>query len=303
MKRLLIISLIILIFLSSCELFYSQNPYTINVITIGMNYSHTSTTLDDLYGTLNDSKDIEQAFKLLSKKNDIEYTSKKYIQDEDSTYIYPSKDNIVSALRDINNNSNENTINIIYYSGHGINSSGSWVLAGKNNDEESAPYDINLALSISEIYELLSDVKGKVVIFSDSCFSGQFYKNSVYTINEKDLTYENAFIKLFSTESENENIYFISATEANNSSWEPNGDDTRLHGYFTKALLDGLGWNDETLIISENIPPAIDNNILSLDSLLKYIKENQNIVLYNENNPSQYPQISGWRYDLTLFKY
>lgn len=301
MKKILFISLILFI-LTSCELYYKQNPYKINLITIGLDYSHTDSNLDDLNKTLNDAQNVEEAFKFLSEKNNIEYTSKKYIQNDVASSIYPSKTNIVNALIDINNNSNKNTINIIYYSGHG-SIDGSWILAGKTNNIESEPYDINLALDIDDIYNLLKDTKANTVIISDSCYSGNFYKSSEYTIHEKDFTLKKSFEKLFSEKSENENIYFISATEEDNSSWEPNNEDTSGHGYFTNALLTGLGWDNTLQKITKEIPPAINNNILSLDSLLKYIKENQDIDLFNNNNPSQYPQISGWRYDLTLFTY
>jgi len=97
----------------------------------------------------------------------------------------------------------------------------------------------------------------------------------------------------------------------------------RLHGFFTKALLEGLGWDDgikgnlsdsvdEDYIdiedriqgeLAQGLPPANKNNILSVDSLVSYIKENQEIALNSMYSESQYPQVLGDRYDLVLFEF
>jgi len=97
----------------------------------------------------------------------------------------------------------------------------------------------------------------------------------------------------------------------------------RLHGFFTKALLEGLGWCDDGIKgylsnfvdpnldtedgiqgdLAPGLPPAAKNNILSVDSLLSYIKDNQEIALKSIYYQSQYPQVLGDRYDLILFEF
>lgn len=334
MKKILILLLIAIIF-TSCNLSVKRSPYKINLMTIGLDYKNSS-NINSLYGTINDAKEIEKAFRLISERNEVNFSSYNYIQEGDSyaestinNLYYPKKSNILNAFDNLELASDENTITILYYSGHS-NNKGSFLLATTNKDNgESLINNNNIKdsqlLSVNEIYNSMKDIKGKKVIISDSCYSGNFYKNSVYTLNEEILTFENAFNKLFSKGSEAPNTYILSATEANNTAHEPSFNvGNRQHGYFTKALLEGLGWCDGKKgelsnniipslrdekgiqgILSKGKPPAINNNILSIDSLLKYIKENQEINLISDSYliSHQYPCISSWRSDLALYIY
>ena len=309
MKKISLICLLLIFLLTSCEFFYNQSPYKINIITIGQDYKNNIYSSDDLNGTLNDANDISDAFKDLSTNNNVDYDVYEFRQEGSSlsqdlidTSYYPSKANVVSFLSNLNNISDENTINFIFYSGHGAND-GSWALATTDLDEKKMYIDD--LLSPTEIYNIIQDKNGKTVIISDSCYSGNFYQDSNYTVYEEEYSLSSVFEKLFSSGSDNDSIFFISATESDNTSHEPSSVPIgeRNHGFFTKAFLDGLGWDDTTLSIVSDVPPATENNILSLDSIIKYVKDNQEISLESEYLSSQYPQISGWRYDLVLFSY
>ncbi len=320
-KYLLLILTIFLTTLTSCELFYSQKPYTINLMTIALDYENNNDAEDDLTGTINDAKEIEKAFREISERQQVDFNSYNYYQiglSADTATInnplYPSKSNILTALDNLVLLSNDNTITIIFYSGHGIESNGSWVL-GKTNNIAS------IALSVEEIYNAIKDINGKTLIISDSCYSGNLYQDSAYSILDKNYSFAEAYEKFISTDSkyDTEDIYILSATDSYNKSWERKFDTLvfRNHGFLTKALLEGIGWCDgekgvltydvipemikEDGIqgeLAKGLPPAALNNILSVDSLIKYIKYNQGIPL-----SYQYPQISGGRFDLVLFKY
>ncbi len=320
-KYLLLILTIFLTTLTSCELYYSQNPYTINLMTIALDYQNNNDSDDNLTGTINDAKEIEKTFRLISERQQVDFNSYNYYQIGPSAAtatindpLYPSKSNILIALDNLESLSNENTITIIFYSGHGVVSNGSWVLGETNNT--ASKY-----LSVEEIYNAIKDINGKTLIISDSCYSGNLYQDSAYSILEKNYSFAEAFEKFVSTDIkyDTEDIYILSATDSDKPSYENlfTSKTYRNHGFLTKALLEGMGWCDgekgvltydviPEMIdddgiqgkLAEGLPPAALNNILSVDSLVKYIKNNQDIPLI-----LQYPQVSGGRFDLVLFKY
>ncbi|MGD1821590.1 MAG: caspase family protein [Pleomorphochaeta sp.] len=338
MKKLFIPILFLILTLTSCELFYEEVTYNkINMITIGLDYSNTyqlywsprSNSYEEydfsLDATINDATDVEASFEDLSNNRDIDitYTGYSYLQ-EGASYssetisdeFYPSKEHIITALENLSDISDDNTINIIYYSGHGTydvydsfttyDYDGAWVLATTDTDTGESDFSTeDQLLSIEQIYELLEDVEGYTVIISDSCYSGNFYQDSEYSLSEDDFSLSAALEKLFSSGSDDSSIFFISASSNDESSYEfPDGWNSRLHGVFTYALLEGLGWDDDELKITEDIPPAVEDGILSLDSIVSYIDENLDYEYFDYYDlDSQELQTSGWRYDLVLFEY
>lgn len=335
MKKTLSLIFIILFLFSSCELAYEQTPYDINLITIALDYSNTD--VNSLNGTINDAREIEKAFRESCKRNQINYTSNNFYQIGTSYDFqtinnnqYPKKANILKALDELINSSSDSSINIIYYSGHS-DSTGSWLL-GTTDSENGDSFDrfdiikYDQILSVNEIYKKLKLVKGKKLLIVDSCYSGNFKQDSPYSLDENNFTFDSAYKKLLSNESTIEdNIFILCATEKNNYAHEPTYcSGQRLHGYFTKALLEGMGWCDgEKGVLTYNcinsltdnngiqgtlatgLPPAAKKHCLSIDSLDQYIKQNQDILLKSEDIliEHQYPQITGKRFDLVLFKY
>ncbi len=333
-KYFLIPFLLIIILFNSCELAQRDYDYEINLLNIALDYHNTNVT--SLYGTLNDAKEIEKALRENCEKNEINYTSYNYYQEGtayDSLTVnasnYPSKTNINNAFSNFANSSKENSINIIYYSGHS-DSYGSWLLATTDTTDgdtfdESDNIDENQFMRVDEVYELLKDVKGKKLIIVDSCYSGNYYTSSSYSLENEEITFTSAFNKLFTKDSKiNDDTFILCATEKDNTSHEPMYEvGMRLHGFFTKALLEGLGWCDgikgylsdniedayldtEDGVygkLSQGIPPAAKTNMLSVDNLLSYIIENQEIETSSDYFSHQYPQVLGERYDLVLFTY
>lgn len=333
-KILLFISISVI--LCSCKLFYVKSTTEINLITIALDYKNAF-NINNLYGTINDAKELNKALSLMSERNEVNFNSNNFYQigndysiENLSQLTYPSKTNIINAIQSLSNKSNNNSINIIYFSGHS-DSNGSLLLATTNTKDGSYLFlnentiNSNQTLSVDELYDILENTKGKTIIISDSCYSGTLYKSNSYSIEEEFFTLNKAFQNLFNKKGDKSNIYILSATEKDNTAHEPGYNvGNRQHGYFTKALLEGLGWCDGekgTLsnqilqdyidvdgiqgILAKGKPPAINNNILSIDSLYEYIIENQEIKLISDNEliAHQYPCISSGRFDVALFIY
>jgi hypothetical protein len=329
MKKLTIL-LLSLFILSSCELYYEENTYSINLISIGIDYKNTTYSSNWLEGTINDAKEFEKALTQMCDVNDITINSSGYYQvgnsyssDTIEDSLYPSKEHILSAFETLESSADENSINIIYYSGHG-DSDGSLILATTDTETGAISFDedgnvtSDQKLTVSEVYEAIDDIPGKTVIIADSCYSGSFFQDSVYSESEDDFSFTSAFENLFSDdseESEYSDIFIISASQDDEYSSEYGY--TRYHGYFTKALLEGMGWCDgekgflsyfkipEMIDEDDGIqgeladgdPPATSSGILSLDSLVSYVDENI------DERATQTAQVSAWRYDLVLFEY
>lgn len=335
MKNLFIIFIVLLLFIG-CDLFYVSRPYEINLITIALDYQNTINA-NNLYGTINDAREVEKALRIMCERNEVNFSSYNYYQVGDdysentiNNLEYPSKYHILEGLKKLKKNSKSNSINIIYYSGHS-DDEGSFVLATTdsiqgniNFDNSTNKIETSQKITPNELYQALEDFKGQTILISDSCYSGNLYRANSYSLKE-EIDLQSLYNKFISEDSNNSNIYILVATEKNNTAHEPYYEvGYRQHGYFSKALLEGLGWCDGTkgeikneiipeLIdnngiqgtLAQGVPPAAKNNILSIDSLVEYIEENQEINLKsNQNNIAhQYPQVSGGRYDVVLFKY
>ena len=328
MKKLALFFITIII-LSSCDLDVEEYYYSINLVSIGLDYKNTIYPSLSLDGTINDAREFEKALNEMCEVKDISINSYGLYQMgfdrtsdtiEDSTY--PSKATVLYTLEEkIKTIADENSINIIFYSGHGTDG-GSLVLAITNEDgtfslDDEGSISSEQTLSVDEMYEAVENIPGKTVIIADSCYSGNFYQDSVYSLTEDDYSFAKAFELFFtddSEESDYSDIYVISAAKSDEESAEYGY--TRKHGYFTKALLEGMGWCDgkkgiltyykiDALVDEDGIqgiladgnPPATSSGILSLDSLVSYVDENI------DENATQTAQISAWRYDLVLFEY
>lgn len=322
---------------TGCSLDNKIPNRTIYFISIALDYKNTNVNF--LSGSLNDGKEIDKAFKLNSQKTQTPFYDYCFYQEGTShdkqtieNRFYPTKEHIFNCIEEISEKINDNDLLIISYSGHGLKENGSWLLG---TEDITTGKSINLDLEINkeqlisptEILNKLSNLNGNKLLLIDACFSEFFKPESDLTT---DISIEGScFIKemenFFSNDlANNSNIYILCASEKNNYSHEPSVYITQhCHGYFSEALLEGIGWSygikgdlDYDPNPSENIgikgflyqgfPPAsYGNNILTLDDLYNYIKTHQDISLKKQENLNshQYPRINGGRNNLILFKY
>ena len=113
---------------------------------------------------------------------------------------------------------------------------------------------------------------------------------------------QRVFETYFSSSSSQYDLFVLAATTADNTSKEPiNGD--HIHGHFSRALLEGLGWDQATNTLKEQSRPAFTSGILSLDSLFAYIHTHQDFPTEGIFSSSyQHPTITGGALDLVLFR-
>ena len=98
-------------------------------------------------------------------------------------------------------------------------------------------------------------------------------------------------LKYRSNITESSSVYCLSAARYFEKSYEPGGGE---HGYFTKALLKGLGWDEEAQSLV--MPEAMTDNRITLFNLAKY-------VTVNDGNTKQTPMTSGGSNDIILFSF
>jgi hypothetical protein len=338
MRKLLLIILGI-ICLCSCELQQKLPQGKIYYVGVALDYQNTN--VNSLYGTLNDGKELEKALTENAYKCEREFQSYSFYQQGFShsketinDKSYPSVEHIFDTFEEISKSSNENDITIFYFSGHGTVDDGSILCGTTNTNSGKTLFDINqidhdYLIKPVELKQKLSNIKGKKLIIIDACYSGYFKENYLNTVDitlEEDSFFK-CYEKLFETSiNVDKSIYLLCATEYNNYSHEPSYLlYSHPHGYFTKALLEGLGWcyGDKGTITHKSVPSLVDedgvqgrlaegnppacgtSNILCLDNLYGYIKRHQEIPLIKEENirSHQHPGITGGRQNLQLFKY
>ena len=145
-----------------------------------------------------------------------------------------TRDNIVDGLDWIRTQTTSKDIAMIFFAGHGVNDT--------LNRYYFCPYNFNLdrqtstGVGMSDIKTTVENIAGKVVLFVDSCHSGNVFG----TTKSRDLTDINGFVNELSS-AENGTIVFTASTgrqvSLEDALWN--------NGAFTKALVEGLGGKAE----------------------------------------------------------
>lgn len=302
MKHLLLLPLVFLFF--GCELMYQPLlSGKVTHVAIALNYQGTNA--NKLYGTINDATEQEAAFaSLFDQRN---HTSYLMLQeggengdyDDLSSPLLPTKQKVQDLLEGLVAEQQAQDLLLITYSGHGLDD-GSWVLAPKNTTGtvflDATTVDPSLLLSVEELFSLLAPSKGNTLLIIDSCYAGNFVQQSGSSISLIPLRsiISDAYETYFKKGINQNRIFVMAATTADNTSKEPMGG-SHIHGYFTEALLAGIGWDEETQSLLA-VPSSA-----SLDGLYRYIMEHQRIDLEG-NHPAfyQHPTINGGALDLIL---
>ena len=258
-----------LIFLS-CHLPEAEIPRKVGILSIGISYEGTD--VQKLNGTLNDATEIHAAF------------SQRYPQ---ATALLlcdkmATKTHVQAALSSMTGQE----LLIIYYSGHGTQN-GSWVLRDPEGTqfENGKVKEANL-LSPDALWALLASYPGSVLVISDSCYSGNLLPASVAisSANDKDGNLSLGLVE--------ERRYALACTTRDNTGKEDRN--AHRHGYFTRALLDELGWDHEQSILS------CQDQAISLDSLYEGVLRRQQIALDGDPRTSQMPVVSPGPWELWL---
>jgi hypothetical protein len=278
-KRILLLSLILLILLTSCEIFIRSPKPKVHLITIALDYINTQ-GVNSLNGTIRDAKEIAQAMKelkeIVNPTVDFEHIAMYQegadpnINDEN----YPTVANVLDRISEkLSNLENEDTL-IIYYAGHGADFSGNLVLAHEDNLKN---YDIATTNQILSLFKNMD--KGRAILILDSCYSGQYIPDypNFGLLNDKEI------------ESYNSRLTVISASSKDNVSNEGSyGKNNHIHGFFTAHFLEAIGWDhneaigeevdDENVFISiagfidSKKIPTLKNGTVTFGDIYHYIR-------------------------------
>jgi len=135
-------------------------------------------------------------------------------------------------------------------------------------------------------------IKGTKVVFSDFCYSGSFVQAGYVSVTGSEYK-EMTALDLFSLKSEireSSSTFFLSASRY----YEISEEEARIdHGYFTKALLEALGWDESTGTIING--GALKNGKLTFFDVANY-------VMRNDEAP-QTPMYNGGSNDIILFSF
>ena len=321
MRRLIsfLIAVFLLVVLCSCEISY-QAPATgkMHILVYGNDYSYGNKIYIEpgvqfetnknllLQKTVNDAVQVGKAFTKLAIKAGIEnYEAIYLIGDENREIGYEHSivkndvtlETLKSTIMSIVADSSENDITIIYYSGHGH---GSGTKVSYGSDTSSQSYLIpklegnsSIFYKVSDLLNLVNKIKGVKVVIGDFCYSGSLVQSNNFTVTsgeylQMDTTY--LFAEKRNDIHENPSLFCLSASRYNELARE----DKPLHGNFTNALLEALGWDEENQCLKT--AAAEKNNRILLSEIAKY-------VIAHDEESKQTPMVSGGSNDIVLFSF
>jgi len=318
MKKLLLALAILLLIvaLSSCELFLEKPPRpTIHALFIGLDYSTTNGVVIDgvtdglgyLSGTIGDVFEVAVALEQLTGASYFNLDHEVVLMTEEADHTpalgrLPTRSNVLAELdrykpggdREVE----QQDIFFLYYAGHGEADGYPLLLSSENS---------NLATSISEaeLNDSVGAIAGTKVIILDTCYSGQIVESYPRTASDRESVSYHA------------NLFALTASSENQESREDLFSSIgHNHGYFSLYFLDAIGWNHISDTPSEAtldgreivVPgdmrakediPSYKNETILLGDIYRHII---NKFRYAEQWLSlQTPQTSGGPKDLVLF--
>ena len=317
MRRIIVIALSILLLtaLCSCELTCdSPAQGKMHILVYGNDYTYGSSvyyedgtkiqgSANPLKGTVNDAFQVGLALCNLAKSNDYDAIfmigiESRSVSGLNATVINDvSKISFLNVLDSLASEASENDITIIYYSGHGL---GGETKLPYGSDPASGSYlalrrdsDSTVLYPISKFLRTVESIPGTKVIIGDFCHSGALVRagNVSVTSGEYSNISASKLLKYRNNITESSSVYCLSAARYFEKSYEPGGGE---HGYFTKALLKGLGWDEEAQSLV--MPEAMTDNRITLFNLAKYVTS-------NDGNTKQTPMTSGGSNDIILFSF
>ena len=326
-KYSLIIILVFVFFFSSCELMVQQEPEgVIRIVSVGIDYADIAAVSPNLNSTCNDAYQVGQVLKALGEKEGTEVELYYLLSEHDGQTImdefngfqnntsiyYPSKNNFSIILNYIQSKQKSQDRLFIFFAGHGIEVSGINEFELIYGDDLSDSYSFVMPLNkgqtdigiskylydLSEYLDLVETIPGKKVLLNDFCYSGALVSDDYISLDLTTYFYANhpsTADLLFSSSSEKvlDDIYILAAAQSYQESFED-----YQHGNFTRALLDGLGW-DETNQVLTTIPASS----IFLNSEKIYLSKLANYTKKNDKNGRQTPRMTTSSNDIVLFDF
>ena len=261
-------------------------------------------TVKSLGATLSDALEVSNALEALAQKagyppEDIEVTRLLGVK-YPYTWENITRQSLLDALENLKTSVQEGDLTMIYFSCHGDGPKGT-VRFGEDVTESS--YLVlrlddgtsdNILYPVADLLARIESIPGTKVLIGDFCNSGALVRpgNVSVTYGEySDVTPSSLFFS-FPEVTESSSLFVLSAARYCESSYEEG-----IHGYFTRALLEALGWNEDSQSIGN--PAAMRNGQLCFFDMARYVRENDN----EPASKSQTPMNSGGSGDLVLFSF
>ena len=154
MKKIILIFIAILLFLSSCDVFFQIKEGRVHLIIVALDYSNAK-YVSNLIGPINDAKEIGACLESHYKRRSIPFDAIYLIAEgpmaTEKDEYYPSAENIISVIDNLHVNKED--LLVFYYSGHGAlyddSESKAYLVTGMTSGIPEGLYQDNNVLSPS----------------------------------------------------------------------------------------------------------------------------------------------------------
>lgn len=280
--RLFLAILVMSLLLTGCE-FTTQQPTAgkLNYLVIGERYYayYSTKTIYRLRYTDSDATSVAKTIVNLAGESGMTVgTGFVMTEGEGTVYSsdYPTLDNVKQHLSDLADASDDSTLTIIFYSGHGTKPGGSLCFvkstyAGQTymavDEAGNSTIDDMDFFAPKDFLDMVNKIKGRKLILLDSCYSGIFTEDYGLTSNKNTST-GNLWDAYFTSGSYSD-IFMLTASTSATYSYEFT---EKKHGFFTYFLLLGLGWKSDTVF--SDFQATDSKGRVTVDSLYAYIYSN-----------------------------
>lgn len=234
----------LLLLLSSAFLLFScsldiraERSGSVYMVIAALDYRNT--IVSDLNGTVRDALEIEECLSDIYESRGIRVHKTIMIQNgpesDRTSPLYPSSDNILSAIRDLP--AGKNDLVVFYYSGHGdVDEDGRPFFAGGNRTEE----ELYSPLIMDDVFNALDRLPSQCVALIDACYSGGMADSP-----EDGRTFGEAFRSMLQ-KADLHSVAVLAASQPDELSYVSSITNAQghveRHSAFTIGLLQRLGW-------------------------------------------------------------
>jgi len=241
----------------------------------------------------NDAVNFSKAMKSLADQSGVSLDVT-VVADTDRIDAVPAtSENIANAIAKLSDESSENDISIVYLSGKGysqydmVDYNGKGVYYDAKDARFSADVDYSTEFAVldadnnivaygDDLVSSLNEVNGNIVLIADSAHSGALVGSK--SIEEDSTDFEVSSEDLESKLAAGRDGFDSSKVQilASERRYEEEAGTKALgnveHSAFTAALLEALGYDQETETVTE-VPPAMKNGKLTMSSLYEFVSK------------------------------
>lgn len=224
----------------SCELLLEKPAKPkIHALFISLDYydSASPASVSPLPATLIDAKEMMAALDSLANEFSIEIEFSVLLDGEHDRSGDPAKrPNKLNIQAHIESYATmgEEDIFLLFYSGHGDENGNSLIVLQNTLGESGQTYDV---VTSGDLVEWLSVIPARKLIILDTCFSGYVVPEYPRSVQSRETSQTPLY---------DPSAFYLTASSANQESHEAYFSDIgQNHGYFSRYLLEALGWNHD----------------------------------------------------------